>query len=104
MAKASNKTETADDTGVKPVVALCSIVYGAQKTVEPGTIFTPVSAEERTELVTELKAARNLNEAEAALFDKTGPGTVVEVEHTPEPAAIPEPPEKPAAEVESPLG
>jgi len=51
---------------VQPVVAVARI----NGTVLPGTMFRPASAKQLAELVA-LNAVRDLNEAEAALFDKT---------------------------------
>lgn len=51
---------------VKPVVA----VHRINGTILPGTMFRPTSAAQLAELE-KLNAVRDLNEAEAALFEKT---------------------------------
>lgn len=52
---------------IAPVYALCRI----NGTIEPGDIFVPATEAQRTELVDTLGAARDLNDAEQALFEKT---------------------------------
>jgi hypothetical protein len=57
------------EAGVKPLKALVSITYGANKLAPPESIFTPVSAKERAELlVGEYPAAKEPTKAELALF------------------------------------
>lgn len=74
---------------VTPVVALCTVTYGKATTVAPGTIFSPVSESERDELFS-LKAVRDLDDAEQALFARDGASAVTEANLNPEPAPIPE--------------
>ena len=57
------------EPGIKPLKALVSITYGANKSAPPESIFTPVSAKERAELlVGEYPAAKEPTKAELALF------------------------------------
>jgi len=56
----------AAEAKVKPAYALHRI----NGKIEPGTMFRPTSATERDELVN-LEAIRDLNEAEALVFEKT---------------------------------
>lgn len=62
--KKTDDAPTATET-VKPVVA----VHRINGTILPGTMFRPTAAQ-LVELE-KLKAVRDLNEAEAALFEKT---------------------------------
>ena len=74
MAKQPTPTAAAPTpTPIKPVKAVQRITYGANVTVEPGTIFTPVSAAERAELlVGDNPAAVELDETETKLFAASG--------------------------------
>lgn len=64
------------EAGVKPLKALVSITYGAQKTAVPGSLFTPVSVAERQDLLKgdaekgEYPAAQEPSTAELALFSQ----------------------------------
>jgi hypothetical protein len=62
------------EAGVKPLKALHQIIYGAQKTAVPGSMFMPVTAAERQALLKgdpkkgEYPAAEEPSEAELSLF------------------------------------
>lgn len=62
------RPEVTVEDGVEPLFALHKITYGAGK-VALQEIFTPVSEDERNEIL-KLKAGRPLTEAEQALFEK----------------------------------
>ena len=55
---------------VAGVYALCRITYGKAQSALPGDLFAPVSEAERESLLS-MGAARELSDAELALFEKT---------------------------------
>ena len=62
------------EAGIKPLKALVSIIYGERKVAVPGSLFIPVSAADRQDLLKddpekcEYPAAQEPSEAELALF------------------------------------
>ncbi|WP_231420748.1 hypothetical protein [Sphingomonas sp. Leaf205] len=57
------------EAGIVPLKAVASITYGERKTAVPGSLFTPVSAAERQELLQgQYPPAEEPSTAELALF------------------------------------
>lgn len=65
------------EAGIVPLKAINAITYGAQQTAVPGSLFTPVSAAERQDLLkgdpekNEWAAAEEPSTAELSLFADT---------------------------------
>lgn len=68
--RATKATPVAAPTTVAGVYALCRITYGKAQSALPGDLFAPVSEAERESLLS-MGAARELSDAELALFEKT---------------------------------